>query len=172
MLSNQTVTKVMAERAANIATPGLYDGILPAMIPIVIVTGAYYVLKAYYKPKPESGGGGRANPKDVNPKTKITFFKDINQTVLTVDGLIITIVGGFLIAAGPKHFLIIYGFVILIASIVSAFFAHSAISTGITEETSDTLKIDSSSSKDFFVSSHFAFWYFVLGLLIIIGGIL
>jgi hypothetical protein len=186
MISNQTVTKDIAEKAANIATPGLYDGILPALVTVGIITGVYYTVELYYKRKYRSNKNNVNNKKivpeepksapvlepTVKPKTQITFFKDFNQAILTIDGLVITIVGGFLIAAGPKHFLIIYGFVILIASIISAFIANSALSSGIVNEKSDNLAIFTRPLDDFFASSHFAFWYFALGLLIIIGGIM
>ena len=102
-----------------------------ALIPVCIVTGVYYVLKIYYRPKEKPAEGKQAKPKDLelipSPKTRITFYKEFNQTVLTIDGLVVTIVGGFLIAAGPKHFLIIYGFVILIASTISVFLGKGGI---------------------------------------------
>jgi hypothetical protein len=90
--------------------------------------------------------------------------------VLTVDGLIITIIAGFLISEGPKHFITIYGFLVLIASIIAAFIAHSLISSSIVNEDGGIHTLAETISG-FYDASHYAFWYFVLGLLIIIGSL-
>jgi hypothetical protein len=88
------------------------------------------------------------------------------------DGLIITIIGGFLISVGPEHFMVVYGFTVLLASIVSAFVAHTALSNSILSEKSGMLHTDSHFYNIFYIYSNLAFWYFILGLLIITGSLI
>ena len=192
-LENQSITQSTANKAVSVAQPDFFDSLAPAVLPIATITAIYYAVRLAFRRKmlersgektdrasigdksAERHGGSSSNQNPPgtfpNPPTRINFFKDFNQTVLTVDGLIITIIAGFLIAEGPKHFITIYGFLVLIASMISAFIAHSLISSSIISENGGIHTL-AGTIAGFYDASHYAFWYFVLGLLIIIGSLI
>lgn len=199
-LDNQTVTLSLAKKAIDAAIPDYYT-IIRAIIPIVIIAAVFYIYgilsgafsnnirivglsDSYYVGALSSMKGDkkttngtiprepRYSPVLTFPATQITFRRDINQTILTVNGVIISIIGGFLIASGPKHFLTIYGFLILIASMMSAFLAITFISESIRSEKEGELTTDRMGMCAFASAAQYAFWYFMMGLLIIIGSLI
>jgi hypothetical protein len=102
------------------------------------------------------------------PELKITFFKDFNNTIMTIDGLVITVIGGFLSLNNHKNLLIYQGFSILIMSIIYSFYAFSYIASSISEKD----KVDANSFLSFASTSGYAFWYLIMGLFLIIAGLI
>ena len=101
------------------------------------------------------------------PELKITFFKDFNNTIMTIDGLEITVIGGFLSLNNHKNLLIYQGFSILIMSIIYSFYAFSYLPLPLAKD-----KVDANSFLSFASTSGYAFWYLIMGLFLIIAGLI
>lgn len=116
--------------------------------------------------------GRSTKPKNVSGKIdmselRVNFFKDFNNTVLTVDGILISIIGGFTVASGSNNLLAMNGFEILILSMIFSFLAHSSLTSGLSN---DKDKIDKSSFLDYSSEANYSFWYFIMGVSLMIGS--
>jgi len=119
-------------------------------------------------PKGNVAEGAKAKDIVINMSDKkIDYFKDFNNMIITIDGILISIIGGFTVASGSKNLLIINGFEILIISVVYSFLAHTSLTSGLPISQNQIYK---SSFLRFSSRSNFSFWYFILGMSLIVGG--
>lgn len=194
ILIQKNVTASLAKKAFEVAKNNLDDQTIRA-IPLILLVALFplkimgLILKSGKKGEERNNDTQSRNAMNSSKKevekilpsekpniidlstTQIGFFKDFNNTVLTVDGLIITIVGGFLISSGIQNFIVVYGFIILITSIIASFIAYSSLISSIVKEKDKEIMASSMGMTYFYLSSHYGFWFLLLGLVTIIAGL-
>lgn len=163
MISKNIVTNAMVDKSLQ---SHLINGALNYVI-AMIISSATVVIYYFKNPKGNSNGTVTTDVMGI-PEKKIDFFKDSNNMIMTLDGILISIVGGFTVASGSKNLIIISGFEVLIVSIIYSYMAHISLTNGIQDEKEF---INRKSFLDFSSRSNYSFWYFVMGLSLIIGGV-
>lgn len=164
LIGNNSLTNSLVDKALQIFIPNLVHSVFASFS-----IASFIILIFYLK---NQGDGGNANA-DVNnntlsmPEKRIDYYKDFNNMILTIDGILISIVGGFTVASGSKNLLAINGFEFLIVSIVYAFMAHTSLTGGIQTSRDQIIR---SSFLTFASRSNYSFWYFVMGMSLIVGG--
>lgn len=163
LIENRTITSSIIDKSIqshifNITTNYIIAFVISGLIIII-----YYTKN--------SGGNQRVaqcSPIIPFPGKRIEFYKDSNNMIMTLDGILISIVGGFTVSSGSKNLIIIGGFEVLIMSIIYSYLAHISLTSAVQEEEN---LVNKESLLNFFSRSNYSFWYLIMGLSLIIGGI-
>ena len=174
LLSEQIVTHSMAIKATRMAMPDFSDITLTVVVAIGTVIVAYFFWDKFTQEKPKKDEEGKGSDKMVHTPIRLTLHTDLVKSIVTVDGLVISILGGFLISTKLKNPIIIDGFLIIIVSLILALIAHTSIVKAIRSENESKKEIEMNKElfEKFSRTSGLAFWFLVLGLLVVTFSLL
>ena len=166
LIGNFTITDSLVDKVVVYFIPNLIQNLITSLIIGSFIIIVFYIMNK--GPKGNVAEGAKAKDIVINMSDKkIDYFKDFNNMIITIDGILISIIGGFTVASGSKNLLIINGFEILIISVVYSFLAHTSLTSGLPISQNQIYK---SSFLRFSSRSNFSFWYFILGMSLIVGG--
>jgi hypothetical protein len=163
----------MAIKASNLAMPEL-DVVWKVIAGTVVLLVAY-TLSDRFTAEPTLPHQGHVSMIKRTP-TRLSLHTDLDKSIVTVDGLVISILAGFLISAKIKNLIIIDAFLIIIVSLVLALTAHTYIVKAIQSEKSENgsekgseneIKMTKKFFDNFSRTSALAFWFLILGLILV-----
>jgi hypothetical protein len=156
---------------------------LKLILPLVVVLGGFIWLTFRYRIPgvskiiyPNIRKEQEKHLDDVEDKT-LDFLNNYNGVIITVNGFIISILGGFLISSGSNNFYFFLGFEIIVFSLISSLLAYpSFISFGfirkIKEKTSDEyIRLYRPILKNYFKIATFTSTCLILGLVIVVASL-
>lgn len=177
LIGNYTITNSMVNKVVEFFIPNLIQYFITSLIIGSFIILVFYIMNKTPRATNNTSPAATNNKEQAAANTddnklamsdkKIDSFRDFNNMVLTVDGILISIIGGFTVASGSKNLVIINGFEVLIISVVYSFLAHTSLTSGLTINPNEILK---SSFLRYASRSNFSFWFFILGLSLIVGG--
>jgi multisubunit Na+/H+ antiporter MnhG subunit len=170
LLSQQIVTHSMAIKASNLAMPEL-DVVWKVIAGTAVLLVAYIFSDRFTAEKPLLPPH-EDDSKIMRTPTRLSLHTDLDKSIVTVDGLVISILAGFLISAKIKNLIIIDAFLIIIVSLVLALTAHTSIVKAIQSEKSEKesekkIEMTKKFFDNFTHTSALAFWFLILGLILV-----
>jgi hypothetical protein len=173
--SNYSYTK----EAVKLAQLDVSGNFLPRlMLPLVVVLGIFVSFtRKFWIP----GVTKRSKPEDQKeeeqilnrlPGKTLDFLNDYNKVIITVDGFIISILGGFLVSSGLNNFYFFLGFETIVFSLISSVLAYpSFISSIKPKETlakpDNGITMDIPILKGYYQIATFAAVSLILGLILV-----
>ena len=107
------------------------------ILPLVAVLSTFIVFtlkfwmpgvsKKVKKVRPDSESNIQRYPEttpEFLPEKTLDFLNDLNKAIITVNGFIISILGGFLISSGLNNFYFFLGFETIMSSLISSLAAY------------------------------------------------
>ena len=114
------------------------------------------------------------------PEKILNFLNDFNKVTMTVNGFIISILGGFLISSGLNNFYFFLGFETIVFSLISNLLAYPSFISSVKDEQSEiNANKQSDNTKDknivmektrlvgYFKVSCFSSWLLILDLILL-----
>jgi hypothetical protein len=169
--SNYSYTK----KAVLLAQLDISDEVyIRLILPLVVVLGIFvsFTLKfripgVTKKSKPEDQEKEEQTLDHLPGKT-LDFLNDYNKVIITVDGFIISILGGFLVSSGLNNFYFFLGFETIVFSLISSVLAYPSFISSIKLEKPDNgIKMNIPILKGYFRIATFASVSLILGLVLL-----